>query len=239
MTETKTRSLLKALTWRGSATIATLALVYGFTGQMKLAAAVGGLEIVIKMLLYFVHERLWSRIGTGKATPAKSYVIWLTGLSGSGKSTIGLQLQAELIKRKQRVERLDGDVTRAIFPSTGFDKESRNANVKKAGFVASLLQKQDVNVVACYISPYKEARDDVRQMCDNFIEVYVSTPLAVCEERDVKGLYAKARAGEITQFTGIDDPYEVPDKPELVVDTSLISVDEACRKILDLMNCRE
>lgn len=155
-------------------------------------------------------------------------VIWFTGLSGAGKTTIAKLVYKSLQERGIHAEWLDGDVTRAVLPQTGFTREERNAHVTKAGFIAKMLEQNGITVVASYISPYEEARDKVRAMCKNFVEVHVATPLAECERRDVKGLYAKARAGEITHFTGIDDPYETPASPEVRVNTVDRSP-EACR----------
>lgn len=162
-------------------------------------------------------------------------VLWFTGLSGSGKSTISERVYEVLKNRGYKVEHLDGDAVREVFPTTGFSKEERDSHVKRVGFVASLLQKHGVFVVASFISPYQDARDFVRNMCEDFTEVYISTPLEVCEQRDVKGLYEKARKGEIDNFTGISDPYEEPEKPELEIDTTDISVDEGVEMVLEYL----
>lgn len=162
-------------------------------------------------------------------------VLWFTGLSGSGKSTISERVYEVLKNRGYKVEHLDGDAVREVFPTTGFSKEERDSHVKRVGFVASLLQKHGVFVVASFISPYQDARDFVRNMCEDFTEVYISTPLEVCEQRDVKGLYEKARKGEIDNFTGISDPYEEPEKPELEIDTTDISVDEGVKMVLEYL----
>ncbi|MCB1044206.1 MAG: adenylyl-sulfate kinase [Acidobacteria bacterium] len=232
MRDSQRRSIFKALSWRGSATLATIALVYAITGRWDLAAGVGGIELFAKMGLYYVHERIWSKVPHKQP---KAAVIWLTGFSGSGKTTIGDRLAERLRRLGRKVERLDGDVTRALFPNTGFSREDRDANVLKTGFLASVLERNGIDVIATYISPYAVTRNKVRDLCANFVEVHVATPLEVCESRDVKGLYAKARKGEITQFTGIDDPYEAPSDPELVIDTSQISADEACTRILTFL----
>ena len=155
------------------------------------------------------------------------FVLWFTGLSGAGKSTLAEKAYEYYKNKGCRVEQLDGDKVRAIFPDTGFSKEERDQHVKKVGFLASLLEKHEVIVISSFISPYREARSFVRNLCGNFIEVYVKASLEVCEERDVKGLYKKARSGEITNFTGIDDPYEVPENPEIVIETDRLSVEES------------
>lgn len=168
----------------------------------------------------------------------KPTVLWFTGLSGSGKSTISEKLYEVLKEKGYRTEHLDGDAVREVFPKTGFSKKERDDHVKRVGFIASLLQKHGVFVVASFISPYQDARDFVREMCEDFVEVYISTPLEECERRDVKGLYEKARKGEIKQFTGIDDPYEAPENPELNIDTTDITVDQAIQKILNYLEER-
>ncbi len=117
------------------------------------------------------------------------------------------------------VEYLDGDAMREIFPTTGFTRAERDAHLRRVGYLASRLEEHGVIVVASFVSPYRESRDFVRGLCRNFVEIYVATPLEECERRDVKGLYARARRGEIRNFTGIDDPYEPPEHPELTLDT--------------------
>jgi adenylylsulfate kinase len=229
--EQKRRSLIKTISWRFWATLTTTALVFLFVGEVKIAVAIGGIEILVKMVLYFLHERWWNKIRFGKKE-IKPAVLWFTGLSGSGKSTISEGVYAHLMKKGLKVEHLDGDSIRNIFPKTGFSKEERNQHIRRVGFLASKLEKNGVFVVASFISPYEETRDFVRNLCDNFIEVYVSTPLETCEKRDTKGLYARARKGEIKDFTGIDDPYEIPLNAEIVIDTTSISIDEAIDRVL-------
>lgn len=166
----------------------------------------------------------------------KPTVLWFTGLSGSGKSTISERVFEILQERGYEVEHLDGDVIRNIFPKTGFSRKERTAHIKRVGYLASRLQTHGVFVIGSFISPYQDARNFVRNLCDDFTEVYISTPLEECERRDVKGLYARARKGEITQFTGIDDPYEVPENPELTIDTTDITIEEAVKKVLDFLS---
>lgn len=168
----------------------------------------------------------------------KPTVLWFTGLSGSGKSTISEKVYARLKDEGYKVEHLDGDAVREVFPSTGFSKEERDNHVKKVGFIASLLQKHGVFVVASFISPYQDARDFVRERCQDFTEVYISTPLEVCEARDVKGLYEKARKGEIDNFTGISDPYEPPENPELDIDTTDITPEEGVQMVFNYLRGR-
>jgi len=162
-------------------------------------------------------------------TPA---VLWFTGLSGSGKSTVATRVADELRGRGVAVEMLDGDALRSVFPNTGFSKPERDAHIKRVGFLASRLEHHGVTVVASFVSPYRESRDFVRALCRHFIEIYVSTPIEECERRDPKGLYARARRGEIQEFTGVSDPYEPPVTPELVIDTSRVTLDDAVRQVV-------
>ncbi len=148
----------------------------------------------------------------------KGFVLWFTGLSQSGKTTIADKVYQILEEKEVKIERLDGDVVReSLTKDLGFTKEDRDKNITRVGFVAQLLSKNGVGVIASFISPYTERRQHLRETVENFIEVYVSTPLEVCEERDGKGLYKKARAGEIKNFTGISDPYEEPQNPEILL----------------------
>lgn len=163
----------------------------------------------------------------------QGFTIWLTGLSGAGKTTIAVLLESKLRERNVRVERLDGDTVRqGLTRDLGFSKEDRDKNIERVTFVSKLLSRNGVGVLASFISPYREARQNVREETTNFIEVFVDAPLEVCIERDVKGMYAKAIAGEIKEFTGISDPYEVPESPEITVNTDRETVDESVQKIL-------
>ena len=225
------RSVMKAVTWRVLGTITTSALVFIFTRRLVLSLTVGALEFTSKIGLFWVHERVWDRIRLGRKK-AKPAVLWFTGLSGSGKSTIARRVVDDLRRAGNEVEDLDGDAIRGIFPQTGFTRADRDAHVRRVGYLASRLEGHGIFVVAALISPYEESRRFVRGLCANFIEIYVSTPLEECERRDIKGLYAKARRGEITGFTGIDDPYEAPVSPEVTIDTRKLSIDEAAAKVL-------
>jgi len=163
----------------------------------------------------------------------KGFILWFTGLSGSGKTTITKALEPELKARGCKVEILDGDVVRTnLSKGLGFSQEDRDTNIRRIGFVAHLLSRNGVAVMTAAISPYRAIRDEIRAMEPNFVEVYITAPLEVCEDRDVKGLYAKARAGEIKGFTGIDDPYEEPLNPEIICYTERESVEESVKKVL-------
>lgn len=163
----------------------------------------------------------------------KGVTLWLTGLSGSGKSTIAKAVAHKLKARSCLVEILDGDVVRThLSKGLGFSKEDRDINVRRIGFVADLLSRNGVVAITASISPYRVVRNEIRMMTKNFIEVYVKAPLQVCETRDVKGLYAMARAGKIKEFTGIDDPYEEPIEPEIVCNTFEETIEESAAKII-------
>jgi 3'(2'), 5'-bisphosphate nucleotidase len=162
-------------------------------------------------------------------------VLWFTGLSGSGKSTIAERVVAELERVGTPVEYLDGDKIRAVFPGTGFTRPERDAHIRRVGWVASRLESHGVTVVASLVSPYEESRAFVRQLCRKFVEVWISTPFAECARRDVKGLYARAAVGEIQHFTGLDDPYEPPANPELAIDTSHLTVEQAVERVLEYL----
>jgi adenylyl-sulfate kinase len=167
------------------------------------------------------------------------FTIWLTGLSGAGKTTIALALEAELIARKFPVERLDGDVVReSLTRDLGFSREDRDKNIERVGFVAKLLARNGVGVVAAFISPYRAAREKLRTEINNFIEVYIEAPIETCIARDVKGLYAKALSGQVTGFTGVNDPYEAPEAPELVIRTDQLTLAESVAQILNYLETR-
>ncbi|MFZ9738405.1 MAG: adenylyl-sulfate kinase [Prochlorotrichaceae cyanobacterium] len=163
----------------------------------------------------------------------RGVTLWFTGLSGAGKTTISDALEIILRERNCKLERLDGDIVREnLTKGLGFSKEDRDTNIRRIGFVAHLLTRNGVIVLVSAISPYRSIRQEVRETIGDFVEVFVNAPLNVCEDRDVKGLYARARAGEIKNFTGIDDPYEAPLNPEVECRTDLESLEESVGKIV-------
>ena len=152
---------------------------------------------------------------------SRGFVLWFTGLSGAGKSTLTAMVAAELRRRGVHVEALDGDeIGKNLSKGLGFSKEDRDTNIRRLGFVANLIARSGGCAIAAAISPYRAVREEVRRGAERFCEVYCECPVAVLAERDPKGLYKKARAGEIKNFTGISDPYEAPDKAELVLDAT-------------------
>jgi sulfate adenylyltransferase len=174
-------------------------------------------------------------------SPRRGFVVWLTGLSGAGKSTTAEILVALLLEHGRRVSLLDGDIVRQqLCKGLGFTKEDRDMNVMRIGFVAAEIARHGGVTVCAAVSPYRATRDAVRHMIGSphFIEVFVDAPVEVCEQRDVKGLYAKARRGELRGLTGLDDPYEPPLRPELRVDSVTRSAEENAHAILDVIVSR-
>jgi len=164
----------------------------------------------------------------------KGMTLWFTGLSGAGKTTISQAVENELTAQGYKVEVLDGDVVREnLTKGLGFSKADRDENIRRIGFVAQLLTRNGVIVIVSAISPYRNIRDEVRNRIGDFVEVYVNAPLAVCEKRDVKGLYKRARSGEIKSFTGIDDPYEPPINPEVECRTDQETLQESVSKVMN------
>ena len=160
------------------------------------------------------------------------FTIWLTGLSGAGKSTLAWLIEGRLRALDHNVEVLDGDVVRThLSKGLGFSREDRDTNIKRIAFVCNLLTRNGVVSIAAAISPYREAREWARKEIGNFVEVYVKCPLDVCRQRDVKGLYKQVEEGKIKGFTGVDDPYEEPEHPELVIETDRETVEESVTRI--------
>lgn len=161
------------------------------------------------------------------------FTIWFTGLSGSGKSTLSEIIEQRLQARGRNVEILDGDVVRThLSKGLGFSKEDRDTNIKRIAFVCSLLTRNGVVCISAAIAPYSDARAWARQEIGNFVEIYVKCPLEVCRQRDVKGLYKLVDEGKMKNFTGVDDPYEAPENPELVIETDKEEIEESVSRIL-------
>jgi adenylyl-sulfate kinase len=161
------------------------------------------------------------------------FVLWLTGLSGAGKSTVAAKLGPALAERGHRVELLDGDEVRTnLCQGLGFSRQDRDTNIARIGYVAGKLANHGVAVLVAAISPYRQARDQVRGQVDHFVEVHVAAPVSTCAQRDPKGLYAKALAGQIKHFTGVSDPYEPPLAPEITLHTEDESVDDSLHQVI-------
>ncbi len=169
-----------------------------------------------------------------RLTLARGFTLWLTGLSGAGKSTLAAAVSKELRDRGIPVEVLDGDEVRQnLSKGLGFSREDRDTNIRRIGYVAKLLARNGVAVITAAISPYRAIRDEVREQIGEFVEVHVKASLDECIRRDTKGLYARALAGEIPQFTGVSDPYEEPLAPELVIDTEREDVADSASRVVD------
>jgi adenylyl-sulfate kinase len=164
----------------------------------------------------------------------KGIVIWLTGLPCSGKTTISKEIEKYFLGKELPIQRLDGDVVRTtISKDLGFSKTDRDWNIERMSYIAQMLSDNGVNVVCAFVTPYKKMRSFARSLCENFIEVYVKCDIEKCKERDVKGMYAKAMRGEIKDFTGVQDPFEIPKNPEIIVNTEMESIEKSVRKIID------
>ena len=186
------------------------------------------------------HDGEITRDDRAKALGHRGCTLWLTGLSGSGKSTIGVALEKALVMQGVLAYRLDGDnVRHGLCANLGFSADDREENIRRVGEVAKLFADAGVVTISSFISPYQRDRDQVRVLHEEaglpFLEVFIDTPLEVCESRDPKGLYKKARAGEIKGFTGIDDPYQAPQRPEVHIQTDRQSVDESAKLLVEVL----
>lgn len=261
------RHLAKTLTWRLLGTIDTILLSWIITGSVATGMTIGGVEVVTKMILYFFHERLWYRVDFGtkrkqkyEASPAiknvyqqkfeigrekredlmghKGLVLWFTGLSGSGKSTIANAVASALHDKNIHTMSLDGDNTRlGINRDLDFSEQGRKENIRRVTEVAKLMADSGLVTLTSFISPYDNDRYQAKQIIgeDRFIEIFVNTPVEVCAERDVKGLYKKAYAGEIKNFTGVSSPYEAPRSPDIEIKTQEEDIDISTQKIINYL----
>jgi adenylylsulfate kinase len=174
------------------------------------------------------------------STTDNGFTLWFTGLSGAGKTTISKLIEGTLRERRQRLEILDGDVRENLSKGLGFSKEDRDTNIRRIAFVADLLSRNGVPVITAAISPYRETRREARElMGERFIEVYVNASVETCAKRDTKGLYEKAFSGEIKEFTGVSDPYEVPEHAEIIVDTEAQEPEESAAQIIAYLEERK
>lgn len=224
------KHLVKSIIYRIYSSLITFSVAFYLTGNFVASISIGLLDSVLKIFSYYIFDEVWMKIVGFKPRPA---VIWFTGLSGSGKTTIANNLMEKFKSKSAVPVLLDGDEIRHAIRQSGFDHDSRRKHNLNVGYISSLFEKQGNIVIVALISPYEDIRNEIRAMCTNFIEVYVTTSLEVCIERDVKGLYKKAIAGEIKNFTGISDPYFPPTKPEVKIDTSEMTVEACVNKIFD------
>ena len=166
----------------------------------------------------------------------KGMVIWLTGLPCSGKTSISKEIEKYFKGKDLPIQRLDGDVVReTISKDLGFSKEDRDLNIERISYLAQMLSDNGVNVVSAFVSPYQKMRDFTRGLCENFVEVYIDCSIEECRNRDVKGMYAKAAKGEIKNFTGVQDPYEIPENPDIIVNTENENLKESAKHVIDYL----
>jgi adenylylsulfate kinase len=229
--ETNTRSITKGITWRLIATSTTIIIVYFFFGRLDLAIAAGFLESVLKIALYWGHERIWHKIHWGRKR-IDPFNLWFTGLPLSGKTTIADAVYLELEKLQIPLERIDAKDVRDLIPNIGYSREERNRHLQRVGHLIKTLQNNSISTVASFISPYKESRKALRDMVKNNVVIYVKADIETCKKRDTQGIYAKALSGEFQNFTGISDVYEEPQHAELVINTDQLSVDESVSIII-------
>jgi len=262
------RHLLKTLSWRVIGTIDTVMLGWLVTGKLHTGAAIGGLELLTKMVLYFTHERVWHRIRFGLPTRtaraaqvrddnagnlfayagkvsrsqrealngAPAFTIWLTGLSGSGKSTIASELEVWLHQQGLRTYIIDGDNTRlSINSDLSFSAEDRAENIRRVAEISKLFNDAGIIVIASFISPFAADRESARNIIgpSSFLETFVDASIDTCKSRDTKGLYRLAQEGKIKEFTGISSPYEPPLHPDIHINTDAGSVQSCITKIIN------
>ena len=232
--ETNIRSIVKGISWRFIATTTTVIIVYFFFGRLDLAIAAGMIETVLKVGLYWGHERIWHKVRWGKQK-IEPFNLWFTGLPLSGKTTIADRVYTELEKLQIPIERLDSKDIRDVVPNIGFTREDRNRHMHRIGHLVKTLQHNSISTVASFVSPYRESRKAIREMVQNNIIVYVKADIETCKERDYKGSYVKAISGEYKNFTGVSDIYEEPQHAEIVIDTDEKSVDEAVSVIVEFI----
>ncbi|MCK4441087.1 MAG: adenylyl-sulfate kinase [Sulfurovaceae bacterium] len=232
--ETNIRSIVKGISWRFIATGTTIIIVYFFFGRLDLAIVAGMIETVLKVILYWGHERIWHKIRWGKQK-IEPFNLWFTGLPLSGKSTIADRVYQELEKMQIPIERLDSKDIRDVVPNVGFTRKDRNRHMHRIGHLIKTLQNNSISTVASFVSPYRESRKAIREMVQNNVVVYIKADIETCKSRDYKGSYEKALKGEYQNFTGIDDIYEEPQHAEIVIDTDSLSVNKAVIVIVEFI----
>ena len=229
--ETNKRSIAKGISWRLIATVTTVIIIYFFFGRLDLAIVAGLIESVLKIGLYWAHERVWFKVKWGKKR-IEPFNLWFTGLPLSGKTTIADAVYKELEKLDIPIERLDSKDIRDVVPNIGFTRDDRNRHMKRIGHLIKTLQNNSISTVASFVSPYRESRKAIREMVKNNIVVYVQADIETCKKRDTKGKYKKALKGEYQNFTGVNDIYEEPQYAEITIDTDKLSIEESTQIII-------
>jgi len=229
--ETNKRSIVKGISWRVVATTTTIMIVYVFFNRLDLAIAAGMIETVLKVALYWAHERAWFKVRWGKKK-IEPFNLWFTGLPLSGKTTIADRVYEELQKLQIPLERIDSKDIRELVPDIGYTREDRNRHMKRIAHLIKTLQNNSVSTVASFVSPYRESRKAVREMVKNNIVIYLKADIETCIQRDYKGVYEKAMSGELENFSGVSDVYEEPQHAEIVIDTDTINIEDATKTIV-------
>ena len=229
--ETNKRSIVKGISWRLIATTTTIIIVYFFFGRLDLAIATGMIETVLKVGLYWAHERAWFKVKWGRKK-IEPFNLWFTGLPLSGKTTIANKVYEELKNLDIPIERLDSKDIRDVVPNIGFSRGDRNRHFTRIGHLIKTLQNNSISTVCSFVSPYRESRKAIREMVKNNIVVYLKADIETCKNRDYKGVYEKALKGELQNFTGINDVYEEPQHAEIVIDTDKVSIEQATQQIV-------
>ena len=229
--DSKLRTFLKSVTWRITATTTTMIVVFIFTGQIKTALEVGALEMLAKMLIYYLHERGWEKIHYGRVE-IEPFVLWISGIPVSGKTTLGDMIFEELKKDKLKIQRLDSHDVRPLFPETGFSKDEVNNHIRRVGHLASMLESNGVITIASFVSPYLESKKFIRDLCRNFIEVHLDTDVQSVKKFDKENFYQKAESGKYKNVPGIDVEFEKCPQTELHIDMRNKSLEEAKEEIL-------
>lgn len=224
----KFEKVIKSILYRTYSTIITFIITYLFTGQIFLSIGISFTEVIIKLISYYLYEIIWTKY---KRKMKKT--LWFTGLSGSGKTTIGNKLVEYFKEKGEEVFLLDGDILRdGLNNDLGFSVEDRLENIRRAAEIAKILNTNGMTVIATFITPTNNIRNLIKSIIPNIKFIYLDCDLNVCEKRDVKGLYKKARNGEINNFTGIDSPFEKMDDAWMNINTDEYSVDEAVEQII-------
>ena len=228
MIDSKQRSFWKAITWRLVAIVVLVAVAFITTGNIKSTSMIALCYNTIQVFMFFIHERLWNFMKWGKT---KGMFIQMTGLSGAGKTTLARAVEKRLKTKGFKIEVIDGDEYReGLCKDLGFSKEDRNTNIRRLGFVGKVLSRNNVVTIMSAINPYEDLREELEKTC-GALTVFIKCPVEKCIERDVKGLYAKALSGEIQNFTGISDPFEEPECPDLVIDTNELSLEMSVEQL--------
>ncbi|MDG1146856.1 MAG: adenylyl-sulfate kinase [Crocinitomicaceae bacterium] len=229
--DTNIRSIVKAISWRAIALVTTMVIVYLFTGEIETAIKAGVVETGFKLFFYWMHERMWFKVRWGRKK-IEPFNLWFTGLPLSGKTTIADLVYTELEKLHIPIERIDASNIRNLVPGIGFTRADRNIHMHRIGYLIQKLQKNSVSTVVSFVSPYTESRKAIREMVQQNIVVHVKAEIETCKARDYKGVYAKAIAGELKNFTGVNDVYEEPKHAEITIDTETMSAEEAANVIV-------